>query len=402
MGSAKLLGQWWFGRFRAELTSEGRVALSDALNPPRRFVTIQGLSNLSGSDLALACFRAGMIGSTISSLPTPIDERPSSVEDPLFWQYPCRTEQFAFNAHRKKGVPGWDGRRLHLYLGLPWATWIDKIRKGLGASQTQDAVRMQLRMASIRLSGIREVLASIGVQLSVHTVCQHIYWRDFLCNWKEVGITDLWLSHCPDDHAGTAANINLHPWHLYAVNAEDRVLSEDLIPGRDPGDRKYLASFIGAHSNHYIDRTRLEIVNVLKGDGFFVDLTDEWHLEKVVYEGQITGYDKSYDEDFMRRVSRYNKVLSDSVFSLCPSGAGANTIRLWESLAVGAIPVLCGQLPKLPAIHHVEWEKIAIFWGTRDLRQLRSALDSVDLARRRKMMSMGMDAYARVKAQLCF
>ncbi|MFM6205180.1 exostosin family protein, partial [Planktothrix sp.] len=34
------------------------------------------------------------------------------------------------------------------------------------------------------------------------------------------------------------------------------------------------------------------------------------------------------------------EILKQSVFSLCPSGSGPNSIRLWESIGYGSIPVV--------------------------------------------------------------
>ncbi len=59
---------------------------------------------------------------------------------------------------------------------------------------------------------------------------------------------------------------------------------------------------------------------------------------------------------------RYNQLLSDSVFSLCPEGAGPNTLRLWESLAVGAIPVVIVEdwvWPSIPGAG-LRWEDAVI------------------------------------------
>ena len=44
----------------------------------------------------------------------------------------------------------------------------------------------------------------------------------------------------------------------------------------------------------------------------------------------------------------YNKILLSSRYSLCPSGSGPNSIRFWESLACGSIPVLLADTLDLP------------------------------------------------------
>jgi len=59
-------------------------------------------------------------------------------------------------------------------------------------------------------------------------------------------------------------------------------------------------------------------------------------------------------------VSDYNRLLCDSIFALCPA-VRTNSLRLWEALATGAIPVLLGHsaLPRrtLPPI---DWDDIVL------------------------------------------
>ena len=60
------------------------------------------------------------------------------------------------------------------------------------------------------------------------------------------------------------------------------------------------------------------------------------------------------DELTHKNTKHYNTMLSNSVFTLCPEGGGINTIRIWEALAVGSIPVLIvsvAEIPMLLSIH---------------------------------------------------
>tara|TARA_B110000879_G_C10909636_1_gene407783 strand:+ start:140 stop:508 length:369 start_codon:yes stop_codon:yes gene_type:complete len=74
----------------------------------------------------------------------------------------------------------------------------------------------------------------------------------------------------------------------------------------------------------------------------FVDLVNEWHFNKVVYEEQVLQkeIESHHIDEHHQRTFRYNAILSDTKFSLCPEGAGPNTLRFWESIAVGSIPVI--------------------------------------------------------------
>jgi hypothetical protein len=49
-----------------------------------------------------------------------------------------------------------------------------------------------------------------------------------------------------------------------------------------------------------------------------------------------------------------------SVFALCPSGSGPNSIRLWEALGYGAIPVILADRLWLPGDAEL-WQQAALF-----------------------------------------
>lgn len=364
------------------------------------------IAGLIGRDLEQALFTAGFVPGAMSAACADIRDRPQTGDDPLFWQYPCRTEGAAWDLHAAQPACGRSGDDLHLYLGLPWATWIDKSRKGVlhgrGAAEVQD----QWRWVGVRLSGLRHALASIGLQLRVHTVCQHIDWADLLAPWRQLGVTDLWLSHCPPadgPETAAAAGLRLHPWRLFAPNVEDPARRSGLHFGRDPADRPLLASFTGAHADHYLSDIRLRLPALAAAD-VVVRLTNRWHFEDVVYGEQVPGVPAATattDE----AVHGYNTLLSDSVFSLCPSGAGANTLRLWESLASGAIPVLLGHWPRLPVggtLSPVDWDAALLRIADADLPDLPQRLRAMPLQERRRRQQSGIAAFRQVQQQRCF
>jgi hypothetical protein len=52
--------------------------------------------------------------------------------------------------------------------------------------------------------------------------------------------------------------------------------------------------------------------------------------------------------------------LRNSTFSLCPSGSGPNSIRLWESIGAGSIPVILADTYAPPGPRDL-WERAAVF-----------------------------------------
>lgn len=398
------LAHWHHGRF--EVNRVGcDLHFRDWLMPKARSIPASRFAGLEGRALAQAWLAVGIVPSALGAAMDDVSERPRHVDDPLFWQYPCRTEGAAWDVHVAVPEARRVGDDVHMYLGLPWATWIDKERKGAWGGVGYGLADFQLRRTKIRIAGLRDVLRTCGLNLRVHTVCQHIYWADFISQWRELGVTDLWLSHCPapgSSRGNEAAH--LHPWRLFAVNAEDPQRTAGLQIGRDPSQRPLLASFIGAHAPHYLSDIRLRIRALPRDPDVFIEVTDQWHFEAVVYDEQLLGRSPARGGDDPS-VRRYNELMSDSVFSLCPSGAGANTLRLWEALASGSIPVLLGQWPQLPEPADEftsAWEDAVIRVRDEELSGMLPRLRSISLDERRRRQRAGMRLFGLLKDRTCF
>jgi hypothetical protein len=109
--------------------------------------------------------------------------------------------------------------------------------------------------------------------------------------------------------------------------------------------------------DHYMNDIRKKILSFKNNSKVFIKNTNEWHFQKDVYNEQVLNKGKN---DYEKKIQNentdiYNNVLINSTFSLCPVGAGPNTIRLWESLGYGSIPILIGNdyLLPFPDIPHI-------------------------------------------------
>jgi len=297
-----------------------------------------------------------------------------------------------------------EGNRVHVYLGLPWATWIDY--QGVHKS-VPPSVEQELEMQRIRIQGLRRIWAEMGCKLRVHTVCQHIHWRRLVKSFSRVGVTDLWLSHAPAPHeAGDVGKLALHSWHLYAVNVEDAARRRGLRPGKPPAEKRILASFIGAHEHHYLNESRLRLRELVSEPDCVIEVMDRWHYHSVVYDHQMRGKALADSYSVDDSVERYNRILSDSLFSLCPPGAGANTLRLWESLAVGAVPVLFEPLPRIACDIKSgnlspPWKKVAVVGESGDLQGLIRRLRGMPVAEVAQMADAGARLYEQLRRRNC-
>ena len=88
--------------------------------------------------------------------------------------------------------------------------------------------------------------------------------------------------------------------------------------------RKYKTSFIGSTSTHSIRKELFELNN---DEDVIVRDTGNWFYEKA-----------SMDRE--KYLDKFKEFLLNSKLSLCPQGTGPSTIRLYESMAVGSIPII--------------------------------------------------------------
>lgn len=302
------------------------------------------------------------------------------------WQFPNRTEQAVAERHASAR---------ERYLAQPWAAMIDAGRVGEILSRPEFPA---------------------ATPSDRHTVCQHVHWRQLVPVWEKLGVTDVWLSHAaepgyPPDAPPAAATeipaaLGLHAWPLFAVNVEDPERRAGMESGKDPRARRYLASFIGAHSPNYISDTRLRLEEHREHPNFFIRLTgDRWHFHDVVWEHQVKGRPIGEVYRIDESVTIYNRVLSDSVFALCPAGSGRNTIRLWEALAVGAIPVLLDEPPLFPSggsLPDIDWSRIVLQLTPDDMPNLPLILRRMPSEQILDRHHRALAAYQVVKTMTCF
>ena len=256
----------------------------------------------------------------------------------LFWQYPVITEKTFFFQNSDKDS----------YVGLPWATIIDK---------------------NIDLEIIRNALSTKVDRHKFNiTCCQHIYFKRLIPLFKDIGIKVLYTPHKVINE-DMIEGIIIKPCPLFAVNVEDD-RKNAMFKNVDfmNVQRTLLYSFQGAYQSIYLSRIREEILKLEYGTGMGLHVKPrdvhiknigEWHFNKTVYSDAQNKAGKidtsTIHED---NTTEYNEILLKSTFSLCPSGTGPNSIRFWESLAVGSIPVLLSDTLDLP--RHPAWEMAII------------------------------------------
>jgi hypothetical protein len=95
-------------------------------------------------------------------------------------------------------------------------------------------------------------------------------------------------------------------------------------------ERKYEFSFVGDFNTHQ-DRPRLSYLNSEK---IKIQPTGNWFFSK----------DEASQKDLL---PTYKEILENTKISICPRGTGPSTLRFFESMSVGSIPIIFNNL-KIP------------------------------------------------------
>ncbi len=255
------------------------------------------------------------------------------------WQYPAITEKKAFDLIKNYVLPAG-----YVYVGFPWATLIDKL-------QTSSGDTWELLY---KLKILRGLIPKKSVAV---TVCQHILYNQYIELFKDSEINVLFASHFTNaDSLKWGDSLSLKPFALFPVNR----VRGDLINYKE---RKYLYSFIGAKKGErYLSEAREWILSGLKYDPLALIIgRADWHFQRVVYGDQIKAKIPGTTEQVSEtaREDQYRTSLSQSVFGLCPSGTGPNTIRLWECIESDVIPVVMSN-SFVPPVSRELWDSAVI------------------------------------------
>lgn len=300
------------------------------------------------------------------------------------WQFPAITEQHALNQMRAMAPRQGEAA----YIGFPWATLIDLIRHN-----KKDQSRQELL-----LSRLKEIARSASAYSRISTVCQHIWMLEHLDIFRSVGVTDIFWSHATRDRLAVpgASEIALHPFPLYPVQASER-----MIPF---AERQHLFSFVGAKANgKYLTEVRDFIREELSCHprGVVIE-RPAWHYDRIVYEGQILGR-KTVQPDLVdgEAADEFRRIMEQTKFTLCPSGTGPNSIRLWEAIASGSIPVVLSDAYRPPGSAKVWADAVVACAETRRaVRALPKRLEAIaangaEVRRRVEALQLLAERYGR-------
>jgi hypothetical protein len=274
---------------------------------------------------------------------------------PYRWQTPAKTEMWAY----EKCLVQENVNIYEQYFCFPWAALVDFLKHN------------QSTKANFFIDALNIAPPKMAVKRI--TFCQHIYALDLLPFFKNLGITDIYWSHKIKEQ-DEIEGIKLHPYPLYPVMHYKR---NKPFNNKPLSERKYLYSFIGAYQpDLYLTPVRKWIFDLPKRNDAIVIERSEWHFEADVYRKQLLGLndEEAKTEIRIQHEKEYISVMEDTVFCLCPSGSGPNSIRLWEAIEFGCVPVLLSSKLELPPDVEANTELVQLSESKRRLMDFISSL----------------------------
>jgi hypothetical protein len=164
---------------------------------------------------------------------------------------------------------------------------------------------------------------------------------------KDINITHIFVSHLSGLARinGEELGLTLIP---FSICIKDDILGS--IEINSIINRQYLVNYVGNKNNNI----REKIFNEFK------DFDDECYIKK--------SEEKEYNFEIM----------NNSKFTLCPAGNGINSIRIWEAMSTGSIPVILSNKLLLPIIGEFNWTDCLIINNEKNIKLLYDELKEMD------------------------
>lgn len=255
----------------------------------------------------------------------------------LFTQDPIPTEAFAYKLLQENPIPNTQ------YVAIPWAVLIN----------------------TRKLNQLPTFQVNNGV-----TVCQHIRYQQIIPFLKKTGITTLFTPHAQNNKQ-IIDGITILPFPHYAINGINPAATKDIF-----------YSFIGA--DNHPTKKKLFAMNHLSN--CIVKKREQWHFARDTF---LPNYNSKEEQE--REKLEYQDVLSRSRFSLCPRGTGPSSLRFWESLQAGAIPVLISDELALP--QSFDWNSCVIWVPENNVNKIGEILSTISSKQEQVMRTACLQAF---------
>ncbi len=201
------------------------------------------------------------------------------------------------------------------------------------------------------------------------TVCQHIRYEKIIPLLKKIGVTTLFTPHASAFKTYDGVKVLAFP-HV----AKNGVLGASI--------KDVWYSLIG-YDSHPV---RTVLFKMSHPENTIIKERKYWHWARDSFIPNCVTQDQQKAE-----AVEYQDVLARSRFSLCPRGTGPSTIRFWESLQAGAIPVLLADEMMLP--DGFDWDTCVVKIAEKDAQKINEILKKISPEQENDMRAQCLKAY---------
>ena len=289
-------------------------------------------------------------------------------ERPFPWQTPVITERHAYECLRDHPLAA-----DVTFLAGPWAPIIDHKNFGLPKNK---------KIATLFLENLRHRPLE-----NSFTICQSYRFREITKFLRSGGVKVLFTPHAAKEEYFDG--IKIEPLPLFAVN------------GVEPGTKDLRYSFVGAYADTYLSPIRADLFNDAHPEDTIVIQRKKWQFNDAVYGEQLRGLPTNNVQQYIaeQHLAFYKGVLARSRFSLCPSGMGPSSIRFFESLQAGAIPVVLADGWRIPTPKGVNWSQCILKIPESNYNKLRETLQSISPEQEHELRSNCIKAFKQVSGK---
>ncbi len=204
-------------------------------------------------------------------------------------------------------------------------------------------------------------------------ISSSIFLRDDYIEWffsilKNIGIDCVFAPGASLERT-SYMDIQIEPLPFEVVCPVDQIQNKDIT-----------CSFVGETRDDY--RSKLSKLADLPGF--------------VIKERKTPYYFLSQSEQELWR-REYNDILGRSRYSLCPRGLGPGSVRFWESLQAGAIPILIADHWKLP--DSFDWDSCTIRVYEQEFNSnpfiVSKKISLIEKEQENKLRQAGLEAYVK-------
>ena len=94
--------------------------------------------------------------------------------------------------------------------------------------------------------------------------------------------------------------------------------------------------------------------------------------------------------------NNFKSIISTSYFSICPRGYGPTSFRLYESLALGSIPIYVSDEFILPFNEIIDWNNMAVLIKPNEVKKIPKIIKSIlDTEKYNEMLNYGQHCFEK-------